>query len=277
MSDYLSRAAERASGVPGVRPALPSAFDPERSFSAPADNTSFAPVEVEAENDLRVQSSSDPAVADQAVSVRERIAAVEALWTQPPKEAPAQRRESGAKQTSPGVMGAPVVAREVATNPVTSEPDAPENAAVSPQSKNTISRSGPTTDSFSPPAFSPLAEKPTVTLSAEPTEPARDAPPPPVIGKPIAPRPTSVRVSPLTPRRIFPKRKAGPKSQPSPDPFTADDDNAPLSAGAIHVTIGRVEVRAIHPPAEPTPPRPPPKPTLSLDDYLKQRNGGARE
>jgi hypothetical protein len=49
-------------------------------------------------------------------------------------------------------------------------------------------------------------------------------------------------------------------------------------APTIRVAIGRIEVRAITPPAPPaqqeTPARP--GPLLSLDDYLKQRNGGQR-
>lgn len=46
----------------------------------------------------------------------------------------------------------------------------------------------------------------------------------------------------------------------------------------IRVSIGRVEVRAMMPPTPPQP-RPPsskPPPSLSLDDYLKQRDGGRR-
>jgi hypothetical protein len=50
----------------------------------------------------------------------------------------------------------------------------------------------------------------------------------------------------------------------------------PVSTTTIRVTIGRVEVRAITPPA-PASQRTAPKrtvPALSLDEYLKQRNGG---
>jgi hypothetical protein len=45
----------------------------------------------------------------------------------------------------------------------------------------------------------------------------------------------------------------------------------------IHVTIGRVEVRAV--PAQPVPSARQPKPTgprLSLDEYLKLRTGGGK-
>jgi hypothetical protein len=45
----------------------------------------------------------------------------------------------------------------------------------------------------------------------------------------------------------------------------------------VHVTIGRVEVKAIMPTVQPEHPKPyPPGPTLSLEAYLKQRNEGER-
>src|ERR1039458_263580 len=48
------------------------------------------------------------------------------------------------------------------------------------------------------------------------------------------------------------------------------------SAPAIHVTIGRVEVRAIQSAAPKPKPAKPAPPKLSLDDYLQKRDGGAR-
>jgi hypothetical protein len=44
-------------------------------------------------------------------------------------------------------------------------------------------------------------------------------------------------------------------------------------APAIHVTIGRVEVRAVTPPVAAPKPAPKSAPKLSLEDYLKRRNG----
>lgn len=49
----------------------------------------------------------------------------------------------------------------------------------------------------------------------------------------------------------------------------------PPAAPTIQVTIGRIEVRAIQPPAPAARPRPArPQPVLSLDRYLQQRKGG---
>jgi hypothetical protein len=58
--------------------------------------------------------------------------------------------------------------------------------------------------------------------------------------------------------------------------FSSVEQRSPTSAPIVHVTIGRVEVRAVQPPA------PAPKPAksapakLSLEDYLRERERGAR-
>jgi len=59
----------------------------------------------------------------------------------------------------------------------------------------------------------------------------------------------------------------------NPEALPASSAPAP----AIQVSIGRVEVRAIFPePAVRSAPAPRSRPTLSLDDYLNQRNRGKR-
>jgi hypothetical protein len=73
-------------------------------------------------------------------------------------------------------------------------------------------------------------------------------------------------------------------AQPHVAPYIEPAAPAPAKPGAmpeppptIQVRIGRVEVRAIMSPAPPPRPKPPRRgPTLSLDEYLKQRNGGQR-
>lgn len=48
-------------------------------------------------------------------------------------------------------------------------------------------------------------------------------------------------------------------------------------APAVHVTIGRVEVRAVmEQPVLPSQPPPPPTPVLTLEEYLQMRDGGER-
>lgn len=49
----------------------------------------------------------------------------------------------------------------------------------------------------------------------------------------------------------------------------------PPPAPRVQVSIGRVEVRAVFTPPAAAPSRPRPGPAMSLDDYLKQRDGGS--
>jgi hypothetical protein len=65
---------------------------------------------------------------------------------------------------------------------------------------------------------------------------------------------------------------AGGKFSPS-----AQRENGPSTSPAVKVTIGRIEVRAVHPPPAPVKrDRPKPQHMLSLDDYLQQRRRGER-
>ena len=78
------------------------------------------------------------------------------------------------------------------------------------------------------------------------------------------------------------ERPAGQEVLPITRPLVAQESGTPVrpraaeneSSHTVQVTIGRVEVRAIFTPSAPQPPRPRPVPTLSLDEYLKQRDGG---
>jgi hypothetical protein len=278
MSDYLSRAAQRAIGLPAeVRPALPSPFDSDRSFFAPANDSSFAPAFGETEKNIpRVEPSRN--IADeQAASVGERVAAIKTLWSEPAHSLPVQTIEARVieireKETSVEVMGAPFVAPKVEASPAKSNPDGPEKVAVSSQSQGAISRRRPKTDSLSQPAKKPSAKPPP---ERRPIEVFKAGSARTLIGKPMPPRPVPVQVSATSAtRRVSPERMAGPKSKSGQGPLPSDNDSP--SADAIHVTIGRVEVRAIYPPAQPAPSRPPPTPKMSLDDYLRSRNGGKR-
>lgn len=68
---------------------------------------------------------------------------------------------------------------------------------------------------------------------------------------------------------------------PAPAPASADAAAKPEATPTIHVSIGRIEVRAVAPPAPPAPPQPRPSPArpapqMSLDDYLRAHNGGRK-
>lgn len=76
---------------------------------------------------------------------------------------------------------------------------------------------------------------------------------------------------PLVPAQALPS----PTYAPGHDVLAAPEE--PNREPAIHVTIGRVEVRAVPaPPPAPTRSAAPAAPRLTLEDYLRERNGGGR-
>lgn len=114
-----------------------------------------------------------------------------------------------------------------------------------------------------PPRFTPQAPR---NVDGQPAGPAM----------PGAPGSLAHAVSALlAPRVTSPLAQAG--------PATIGRDRGPrpngpaVSAPApVHVTIGRIEVRATAPAADRPIRRAPPQPRLSLEDYLSGRRGGAR-
>ena len=79
---------------------------------------------------------------------------------------------------------------------------------------------------------------------------------------------------PIVPRIVPPQPDGYLERGPQEPRVAAPESPAP----AIRVTIGRIEVRAITPPmaAERRAAPARPGPALSLEDYLKQHNGGQR-
>lgn len=118
------------------------------------------------------------------------------------------------------------------------------------------------------------------------SEPARSAdslrPAPQVVEQPlVVPATTGVQPTPPLHAQLI-------ETQPSlvPTPSIIQPARRPLpativpqpaaSTPTIHVTIGRIEVRATPQPSRQAQPRSAPVPTISLDDYLRGRNGGRR-
>jgi hypothetical protein len=100
-------------------------------------------------------------------------------------------------------------------------------------------------------------------------------------GPAIERAPAAGSVSPAWAPLIAPTRKEPPRSEASREalegPGTAERapaaPAAPPGLPAIRVSIGRIEVRAVAPPAQARPPAERPRPPLSLGDYLKQQRG----
>jgi hypothetical protein len=97
----------------------------------------------------------------------------------------------------------------------------------------------------------------------------------------VAPGRSRLDIPPsVAPGTIRPRLASASRPERSPQEDTRPDTPEP-SASTVRISIGRIEVRAIVPPTLPAPPAQRatstrPGPELSLDDYLKQRNGGQR-
>ncbi len=111
--------------------------------------------------------------------------------------------------------------------------------------------------------------------------PAADTPP----ARPVAPPTTSIedlRRRVQTARAATTADAAAVRiSPPEPTPSAAGEPSSRVAdhrapAFPVSVTIGRVEVRALLTPSDPSKRPAPPRPRLSLDDYLKQRNTSRR-
>jgi hypothetical protein len=104
--------------------------------------------------------------------------------------------------------------------------------------------------------------------------PATTAAPPPQVTGHVLPRAATAAPPPQVTRPVLAEAKVIRNSTAPPAP-AIEEKSPPV----INVTIGRIEVRAIHrldPPRMPPPSPPSPQPRLSLDDYLAQRRQGRR-
>jgi len=118
----------------------------------------------------------------------------------------------------------------------------------------------------------PVVERPPATTAQAPA-PGND----PAGQVPAAPRPATRPPGPVpAPAR---RRRATAPAEPLGRLPAVADPTGEAAGQVVRVSIGKVEVRAPAPPATPPPPAPPPplaRPSLSLDDYLRQRDEGSR-
>ena len=120
-----------------------------------------------------------------------------------------------------------------------------------------------------------VGEVPTIGERALPSPTASPARSAPGSGEPKSTTPPAP--TPLT-KVVAPAHATIPRISPAPssrEPARSADN--PFSPRPVHITIGRIEVRAVHPPPQPVRRRPAPAaPKISLEEYLKQRHGGRR-
>jgi len=110
---------------------------------------------------------------------------------------------------------------------------------------------------------------PAPSAEAEAAQPPLNAKPPARRDGESPPRTDGARMPPPSP--LVAAQIAGRRA--SPPRHETRHEEPP----AVHVTIGRIEVRAVAPPAPAPARRPRPQPVpLSLDEYLEQRRSGRR-
>ncbi len=299
MADFITRLAERALGVaPVVQPVMPSMFAPEPTSHSTG---------LERDN----EATTSPGDLDQprAPSAQETPPAQDAL-TGRPADAMAQQEDQSGVALSSATPGSPRVTpesrlgsshlsesgssergamtgkedqrgsvRTTARHPQT-PPETLHRAEPGPTRRGALSTSQRVLPENLPLGL-PSAEDESGEAVFRPLRTLLDRgqgetlPPVPSPGAQASLDASEDTPPPIAPRMVRPQLDGYLERGPQEPRVAAPESSAP----AIRVTIGRIEVRAITPPPMPpaqrtTPARPGPE--LSLDDYLKQHNGGHR-
>ena len=259
MSDYLSRLVERAgSASPAVRPVVPSLFEPVNGgvTSAAAHMARGMEPGAGAGHD----SEQTDEVGAESRTNREGTASIHSISKAAANSEEPQRGEETTERKSADLINVPVA------TPATRVFAAESHVLVEPS------------------AESPRPQPAVWPRTAQPTEPAQEQPTvadaKPAFNSLVSagPKPDTRRAAPTLPFlnpvvAPVPRAPIGRRARARAS-FAAAADPSPTPT--IHVTIGRVEVRAIMPAAPAPQPRvPSSEPKLSLDDYLRSRNGSA--
>lgn len=301
MSDYLARLAGRVRHAsPVLRPLLPSFFEPAITGVTNWDKTEYAEIERSLVGAAETVGNRITSTAD----VPPRTLGPESPFTKP--AGPEQKREPEAPVRT-NISAVPYTATTPEQTVASQTPEPTELSKSSPSHRpvatEQITRSqqqnrggSRSQESFHPAPEDEVPAPPTPQITRIAPEIARvavqlrqsPAPQPASSSEPIRPLPSqeqalsSLRLQPL----IEPRGSSQPRIQSPPMTESASlpaitrkpvEGRATLAsplpaAPEIHVTIGRIEVRAVSP-AAPIQPRSI-KPELSLDEYLRLRNRG---
>ncbi|HEX6288334.1 MAG TPA: hypothetical protein VFZ66_04045 [Herpetosiphonaceae bacterium] len=315
MADFLTRLAERALGLaPTIQPVLPSLFAPgappidsaaiETEIEAAVEQHAprrprprrgvFATPDDEAADDEPAASS--PPV-DRHSSPRPqqsaRAATIEPLAGTSQESAlrPDERHRIGVEPAAERTAQALNI--PLARTPAAAEPRATSPAAsIERAADRAIHRIEPI-DSAAPGDDGPSTRVP--LDAAQPPEaprprPAEDRTP---RVQPRQERTTLLPAPPAQPTTIRPAQRERAEGLPTVAPIIRETRERATTGGQsalsaseqpaapptqhIHVSIGRIDVRAVTPTAPPAPrPSAPSAPKMSLDDYLRAQKGGRR-
>ncbi|RJQ84794.1 hypothetical protein [Amycolatopsis panacis] len=246
MSDFVDRLLGRT-GSPPVRPIVPTLFEPV----APLRTSAVPPMGTFSESDPPREPPVPPPAPEPRTVPGTAAVFHESRETHETRvEIPLPFKESQ-PQSRPGS------AREIIREEHT-DPDAPSVTVTSVTAAAVPVVVPPVVPAAIPAVAPPPAVVPPSASEATPQTVA-----PPTAGP--------VRAHPVTrarPRPAAPEPPRPPTLRRRPEPAEPD----------VHISIGRVEIKAVPAPAPATPPRPGRSrlPVLGLDEYLKERAGGDR-
>ena len=301
MTDFLTRLAERSLGIASVlEPLQPPMFAPESLLAAGAPQETLAEEEAlesaEPEQSprlrpvLAVSKGDEEGGRDKAGTIVPSQISLVAPSTALPEEPPPRlfdtqpglpRRELARVAEPPAAFSPSVSPRtpRPASAPVREEDRKPASAVMTPSAQPYEAGQQREHDR-SVSRLAPLPEMPIDALTSEQqaTQGTQDTPR--VLGPHIAfeivPTP-SLEIAPTPSLEIVPTPSVAVVEFPM-DQRRAVQEPSP-TAPTIRVSIGRIEVRAIMPPAPPAQRTPAarPRPQRSLEDYLQRHRGEADE
>ena len=293
MKDFLSQLVARSTAPAlAVRPRLPSRFEASSEAAGitafPGDITPAAPLETTATPARTFRTSPHNGDHQQApptpAEPETSTASPSPQTTPPPLQDHAPSRSTASATVPPAAPATHSSKQEAPSSPSPSPVLEPSFATARQNSATTLA---PETPLFRPSSHSDIQppEPPTLDSVSEEASPAAvvsAAKPQPVSPTPLASTtPPAVASGLRSQSQIsnlksqIPRPAARPAIATRPTPATPQTAPAAPAPPVVQITIGRVELRAIVTPASPRA-VPPPAPKLGLDEYLRQRTGGAR-
>jgi hypothetical protein len=290
MSDYLSNLVARTlATVPVLQPRQPSLFEPvgggwglgNRDWGVVAEvETAAFPPPIQPTRSETAAVTPPPTTLVQPQPVPERPLAARPEKKPAPTPSPMTIRERIIQQTvvekkgrlipaAPPTAAPPRPAKALAVPvPAAVQPRPPSPPpAPAPEKVNSRSQNEPPIRPLPTAAKQPFAPEPPLRIVERERPTSEPSPPPKPDKRQVAPPPT-IR------ERILPRAAIAPpqREQAMNGRYTPEPPPAPT----IQVHIGRIEVRATPPPPQPAAKSGPKAALTSLDDYLRQRNGGPR-
>ena len=295
MSDFLTHLVQRAlSPTAEVRPRFPSRFEtaPSPVPFADADfaNEEKSPPRAPAQTATRFAEAPGNSAATTEQNIPRQAASPTQENLREANAPVAAAPRMGATPSPSAARGESPVAVAIAPRDSTHEragelprgtqSSSPQSASppdlATTLSPEKISRAAPTANRISTPP-NPARAEPGSILPPSPEPPPHEA-----AARPAAFAPPPAPPRPRKPLEIHATKSPAPRTAESaaaraPAPRVASTAPVAEAPGPppIHVTIGRLEIRATTPPAPPRPAAPTPA-RMGLDDYLHRARGGRR-